>query len=104
MSLPTADHRDFTADHRKSLSLPEVLIVEAIDLTVWIFTPAPWWIFRHVQASHRIITLRPVFLYCLWQLVLRFVVIGLVLTSSSSPLGVSLPLLLYQRGTMLKGR
>jgi hypothetical protein len=44
MSLPTVGRRDVTDDHRKRLSLREVLIVEAIDLDVWIFMPAPWWV------------------------------------------------------------
>jgi hypothetical protein len=70
-----------------------MLIMEAIILTIWIFTPAPWWaptivvcynnleygwsqdqendgntgdirIFRQVLPPRRIIALRPVFLYC----------------------------------------
>jgi hypothetical protein len=70
-----------------------VSIVKAIDLDVWIFTPALWWaptvmvydkdleqgwsqdrendgntgdvrMFRQVQASQRIIALHHVFLYC----------------------------------------
>jgi hypothetical protein len=44
MSLPTASHQDVTNDHQKRLSLCEVLIVEAIDLDVWIFMPTPRWV------------------------------------------------------------
>jgi hypothetical protein len=43
MSLLTANHRDVAVDSQKRLSLQKVLIVEAIDLDVWIFTPAPQW-------------------------------------------------------------
>jgi hypothetical protein len=43
MSLPTADHQDVAADRQKRLSLREVLIVEAINLNIWIFIPAPRW-------------------------------------------------------------
>jgi hypothetical protein len=51
-------------------------------------------IFRQVQASQRIINLRPVFLYCSWQLVLWW----------GGPLGVPLPLVLYPRGARSQGR
>jgi hypothetical protein len=43
MSLLTVGHRDFTVNHQKRFSLRDVLIVEAINLDVWISTPVPWW-------------------------------------------------------------
>jgi hypothetical protein len=87
------DATDLAASRSKRLLLRYVLIVEAIDLNIWIFTPAPWWtpnvvvcdnnleygwsrdqendgntgdvqFFRYVQASLRIITLHLIFLYC----------------------------------------
>jgi hypothetical protein len=45
----------------------------------------------------RIIALHPVFLYCSWQLIWWLLFVGFVLTFSSCPLGVPLPLLLYPR-------
>jgi hypothetical protein len=42
--------------------------------------------------------LRHVFLYCSWSLMWWLLIVRLVLTSSSCPLGVPLPLLLYLRG------
>jgi hypothetical protein len=47
------------------------------------------WIFRMVQPSQRVIALRPVCLYCSWQL---------VLCCASSFLGVPLPLLFISKG------
>jgi hypothetical protein len=35
---------NLVAPKQKKLSLREVLIMEAIDLNVWIFMPAPWWV------------------------------------------------------------
>jgi hypothetical protein len=90
---------DLAVSRAKRLSLWDVLIVEAIDLNVWIFTLATWWastimvydndfvwgwsqdeenngntgdtrIFRYVQATRMIIALLPMFLYCSWQLIL----------------------------------
>jgi hypothetical protein len=37
------DRHGAVLNHRKGLSLLEELIVEAIDLDIWIFMPAPWW-------------------------------------------------------------
>jgi hypothetical protein len=51
-------------------------------------------IFRQVQTSHRIIALRHIFLYYLWQLCY----------DCSCPLRVHLPLLLYLMGARLQGR
>jgi hypothetical protein len=45
-------------------------------------------ILRQVQASRRIIALCPLFLYCSWQFC----------CGCTCPLGVTVPLLLYQRG------
>jgi hypothetical protein len=108
----TIDHQgaaDLALLRPEKLLLRDVFIMEAINLNIWIFMPAPQWapsivlcdinleygwsrdrknvgnigdarIFRQVQAFQSIITLHLVFLYCSRQLTWWLLFFELVLT------------------------